>query len=158
MVIGTLNQNTTLDPGSAATFKGPVEKVLLPAGTRLFKLSAFNPSNSRHGGAVTGYWSNYEATTRGDWGWSGFQRMCRQFNVSERELARLVSAVKLEWNDLTWVWTVSLQKPVYGWHGHAAAQHKTGNQGIKLTGMNLQYYIPNLTPWHITVNSMVRAS
>ena len=153
-----LNDDVNLDAATQATFKGPIKRVELDPGYRLFKLSEYHPINPRNGGHVTDYWSDYQATDKGDWGWAGYQRMCNALNVGERELARITSAVKLEWNNLTWVWTITLRQKVWAWHGHTASQYKAGNSGPRLTGMNLQFYIPNLTPWHIHVVGRVRAT
>lgn len=153
----TLNRNHRLTAHQLSTFKGLPEKILLPRGKRLFKLSTYHPINSRRGGEVTEYWADQYASLKGDWGWDGLQRMVNHLNVSEKELVRLSSAIKLEWNDLDWVWFVELKEDVYGWHGHTANQHKTGDRGVRLTGMNMQYLIPNLAGWHISVLRSVRA-
>lgn len=152
-----LNENVALEDWARDTFKGQPQKVLLPRGKMLFKLSKYHPINTSKGGAITQFWSDYESTSKGDWGWEGLQRMTKHFGVSEQELARVTAAVKIEWNELTYAWRIVLNEPVYGWHGPAKSQYRTGQSGRKLPGTNMQYFIPNLAGWHVTVLDRLRA-
>jgi len=155
--MATLNENAVIEKWALDTFKGTPLKVLLSRGKTLFKLSTYHPINTSSGGSITGFWSDCESTSKGDWGWEGLQKMSRHFKVSERELVRVTAAIKLEWNELTYAWKIVLNEPVYGWHGAAKSQYRTGDSGRKYTGMNMQYYIPNLSGWHITVLERLRA-
>jgi hypothetical protein len=155
--MATLNENAVIEDWALRTFKGTPTKVLLPRGKTLFKLSMYHPINTSGGGTITQFWSDWESTSEGDWGWEGLQKMSGHFNVSEKELVRITAAVKYEWNELTYAWKVALNEPVYGWHGAAKSQYRTGDSGQRFPGMNMQYYIPNLSGWHIAVLERLRA-
>jgi hypothetical protein len=160
--MATLNENAVIEQWALDTFKGTPTKVLLPRGKTLFKLSKYHPINTSAGGTITQFWSDWESTSEGDWGWDGLQKMSSHFNVSEKELVRVTAAVKYEWNELTYAWKIALNEPVYGWHGPARSQLRTGTvdktgHDPRFPGMNMQYYIPNLCGWHIAVLERLRA-
>ena len=71
--MATLNENRDIEDWAKDTFKGEPRKTLLPRGKVLFKLSKFHPINTSKGGTVTQFWSDYESTSKGDWGWEGLQ-------------------------------------------------------------------------------------
>jgi hypothetical protein len=156
-----LNENEVLEPGSpeAETFAGTPTKVLLLKGTKLLKLSAYQPSNTNAGGAVTPWWAAWDPTAEGDWGYDGIRKMSGSLGVSEKEIARVAAAVSYDWNDLTRVWKIMLTEDVYGWHGRIGSQWRRQDQpgGLRFPGGNMQYYIPHLCPWHITVLENLRA-
>ncbi|UCQ50142.1 hypothetical protein DB731_12505 [Edwardsiella ictaluri] len=141
-------------------------KELLPAGTGLYK---FNGSNALSRRQVTDatllspWWSPIQPF-RHDGGLQQRMLLAKQNGVSMREWGRLTSVIKENWNSLDWLLEITLKVPVYAWFGgfkgmpridadfssrRNAALEKKG-RGSMLPGGATQFYIPNLTVWHIS--------
>ena len=123
-------------------FKDTVaDKVLLKAGTRLYKFNNFptlidtNWLNSQgitiHAGVtISPWWSPYDSfthkwsgiggrggSTTNDPGWDAKKKMAQLFGVSIREWGRITSAVKENWNSLAWLMVITLKHDAFGWFG-----------------------------------------
>lgn len=140
---------------------GVADKVLIPAGTQLYK---FNNSQllvdmawlrKELGitleGAVTisPWWSPYDGLTHAwsaesgrkgsvtdDPGWIAKKAMAARFGVSVREWGRITSAVKENWNSLEHLMVVRLKVDAYGWFGGftAMARMDVGATSKRLAG------------------------
>ena len=139
------------------------EKVLIRPGLKMYKFN--NDTNMWFNDRVTGkpamsqWWSPYDPY-RHDAGWEQKVRFARQFRISVRELGRLTSAVKENWNSLEYLLDITLKDPVYGFFGGFAQMTRLdkgkdslrgegegrGKGSINLPGGATQFYIPNLTP------------
>jgi hypothetical protein len=144
-------------------FKGGIaRRVKLPIGLRLCKLSDF-PSLAPPGAAkLSEWWSPFEAFDY-DPGFDSRVAMAKHFNVSIRELSRILVAVKENWNSLSYLLIIALRQPVYGFFGGVAGQARIDQgAGSKLkmgeargsgglAGNASQFYISGLTPRHATL-------
>lgn len=78
--------------------------------------------------------------------------------VSARELGRLTSVIREDWNTLEYILQIELLLPVYGWFGGFKGMPRIGkgkeslrksnvekSSGSSLPGGGTQFYIPNLT-------------
>jgi hypothetical protein len=89
--------------------------------------------------------------------------MAKHFNVSIRELSRILVAVKENWNSLSYLLIIALRQPFYGFFGGVAGQARIDQgAGSKLkmgeargsgglAGNASQFYISGLTPHHATL-------
>lgn len=124
---------------------GVADKVLLKAGTKLYK---FNNMASlvdmdwlgREQGitiqssvVISPWWSSYfpfdhkwtkESGFTGmtsDPGWAARKKLASHFGVSIRELGRITSVVKENWNSLQYLMCITLKHDAYGWFGGFAS-------------------------------------
>ncbi len=160
MANGTLNAevgwNDMPDYVRLAFTRGTGEKVLLPAGFRMCKLSDFESLAPPGSTAASPWWSPLEPY-RHDAGWEQRKRLASHFGVSIRELSRILVAVKENWNAMNFLLKVELTAPAHAFFGGVAGQDRldTGqtsrrkggeaSSGSKrLVGSASQFYIPNL--------------
>lgn len=168
---------TSTGPGTYVrdAFKNALaEKVLIGAGTLLYK---FNNYNSLHGSdaaaqyrPVSPWWSPFHPF-RHDPGWAEKKKLAGHLGVSVREWGRLTSAIKENWNSLTYLLVITLKHDVYGFFGGFSqmAAQDAGSTSLRITqgtekgfvpegrgarknlpGGATQFYIPNLRPTNIT--------
>jgi hypothetical protein len=127
-------------------FRGGVaDKVLLKAGTRLYKfnnmatlvdmawLGASQGITVQGSVVISPWWSAYEPFThvwskqsgfRGctdDPGWMARKSMAARFGISIREWGRITSVVKENWNSLQYLMVITLKHDAYGWFGGFAS-------------------------------------
>ncbi|MEL6363822.1 MAG: hypothetical protein AAFR11_03150 [Pseudomonadota bacterium] len=164
-----LNQSTAWSAVPAnvrEAFKGEPEKVELPAGMKIYKLSGY-PTLVKDGGSATTevspWWSPFHA-----YKWDGGLENRRKTaaamgGASLKELSRIVVAVREDWSSLDYVATANLKLAVYGFFGvvarqpkltAGAASKKSGDERGSTGGGNLlgsagQLYIPSLTLGHL---------
>ena len=117
-----------------AFYGGHAEKVLLGAGTILYKFNEY-PSlvagdeakamgtdpRSAVGAAyftqtLSPWWSPY-LPYRHDAGWEQRKKLAVQLGVSIRELGRVTAAIKENWNSLRYLLVIELKTPAYGFFG-----------------------------------------
>lgn len=163
-----LNQNVgwnDLEDFVRAAFQtkfGMPEKVLLPAGTVLYKFNDFRTLHGPSSNALSPWWSPYNPYKH-DAGWVQKEKIAKANGVSVREWGRLTSAVKENWNSLNYLLVINLKVPVYGFFGGfsqmsridvgVASKVRPGEMrgGSKnLPGGATQIFIPNLTADHVT--------
>lgn len=143
------------------------EKVLLPSDSKLYKFNDFNSPTAPGSKALSPWWSPYE-DYRHDGGWEQRKKLAALLGVSIRELGRVTSAVKENWNSLQYLLVITLNQPVYGYYGDFAQMPRmdagatskrvttagSGGGNVvsedrgatkNLPGGGTQFYIPNLT-------------
>jgi hypothetical protein len=143
------------------------EKVLLTAGSKLYKFNDFNTPTAPGSKALSPWWSPYD-DYRHDGGWEQRKKLAALLGVSIREFGRVTSAVKENWNSLQYLLVITLSDAVYAYYGDfaqmpredAGASSKRvstapaaggafvaeGRGATKnLPGGGTQFYIPNLT-------------
>lgn len=151
---------------------GKAEKVLLPTGMKLYKFNDFSTPTRPGSKEMSAWWSPYDAY-RHDAGWEQRKRLAQHFGVSIRELGRVTSAVKENWNSMQYLLTVTLKEQVYAFFGGFAQmpridRPKNGPPAVSkmvttapgsggefmaegrgltrdLPGGGTQFFIPNLT-------------
>lgn len=129
---------------------GVADKVLLKAGTQLYKFNNLPTLvdmgwlGAKEGitieGAVTisPWWSPYfsfmhtwsniggrKGSVTHDPGWAAKQAMAKHFGVSVREWGRITSAIKENWNSLKYLMVITLKHDAYGWFGGFTAMSRT---------------------------------
>lgn len=132
-------------------------KDLLPSGTMLYKFNDYSTLHGPSSNALSPWWSPYNAY-RHDAGWEQKKKIAEANGVSVREWGRLTSAVKENWNSLSYLLVITLSEPVYGFFGGfaqmariddgEASKMKPGEgkgKSKNLPGGATQFYIPNLT-------------
>jgi hypothetical protein len=153
-----------LEPFVRSAFQtkfGMPEKVLLPAGTVLYKFNDFRTLHGPNGNGLSPWWSPYNSYKH-DAGWEQKAKIAKANGVSVREWGRLTSAVKENWNSLNYLLIITLKDSVYGFFGGfsqmaridagAASKVKAGEArgaGKNLPGGATQIFIPNLTSDHV---------
>ena len=143
------------------------EKVLLTAGTKLYKFNDFNCPARPGSKELSPWWSPYD-DYRHDGGWVQRKKLAELLGVSIREFGRVTSAVKENWNSLQYLLIVTLSRPVYAYYGDFAQMPRQdkgqaskrvttapsgggsfmaeGRGATKnLPGGGTQFYIPNFT-------------
>jgi hypothetical protein len=99
-----------------------------------------------------------------DGGWEERKKLAALLGVSIRELGRVTSAIKENWNSLKYLLIIKLKSPAYGFFG-SFAQMARIDDGAKskvsegegrgstknLPGGGTQFYIPNLSPGDVSV-------
>ena len=142
------------------------EKVLLPQGFKLSKLSDFDSLAPPGATTLSPWWSPFEDYEY-DAGFENRVKLAQHFGVSIRELSRLLVAVKENWNSLKYLLVIQLRVPVYAFFGGVAGQLRidAADPGGKpvvskvlageasgktknLVGGASQFYIPNLQVDH----------
>jgi hypothetical protein len=136
-------------------------KDLLPAGMVLYKFNDHSTLHGLKGNALSPWWSPYEAYKQ-DAGWNAKLKMAKANGISVREWGRLTSAVKENWNSLSYLLVIALTVDVYGFFGGFSQMIRIdpGQQSKlkpgegrgpsrNLPGGGTQFYIPNLTADHV---------
>jgi hypothetical protein len=136
-------------------------KDFLPAGIKLYKFNDFSTLHGPSNNNLSPWWSPYNEYKH-DAGWHQKIKMAKANGISVREWGRLTSAVKENWNSLSFLLEITLKVPVYGFFGGfaqmqridagssskmAAGEKKGGSKN--LPGGATQFYIPNLTADHV---------
>jgi hypothetical protein len=143
--------------------RGLATKVLIPAGTALYKFTDWDMLSDTHG--VTPWWSPRKPY-RWDPGLDFRLDLAKQAKQHPSELTRQVAAVRTNWNGLANILTASLARDVWGFWGRVGWQPKFGNfplehmvkfdkvltelmkgkepNRIGLPGMGGQFYIPGM--------------
>jgi hypothetical protein len=152
----------TVDEVHAAFKHRKAEIRCLPAGLKICRLHAYNSlaPGTKDDTPITAWWSPYDPY---DWDAGIEQRfkLAQHFNVSMRELSRIVMAVGEGWNSLAYLWVATLTSPINVFFGIVAGQAR--NIGVtdtnaskvdrtkeasgktkNLAGNNAQFFIPNL--------------
>jgi hypothetical protein len=141
-------------------FKEPVAVVRLPPGTVLYKFNDYSSLQSAADAAqhkpISPWWSPYHPY-RHDPGWHAKEQLARHMGVSIREWGRLTSAVKENWNSLSWLCVITLRvgaRAAFGGFAQMArrdmlrASKAKSGEGRGLTanlpGGGTQFYIPDL--------------
>lgn len=147
------------------------EKVPLLPGTKLYKFNDFNSPTRPGSKELSPWWSPYD-DYRHDGGWEQRKKLAALLGVSIRELGRVTSAVKENWNSLQYLLVITLSAHVYAFFG-GFAQMPRIDQGAaskvvaasagggsfiaegrgataNLPGGGTQFYIPNLTTGEIS--------
>lgn len=144
-------------------FKGGMaEKVLLPAGFELYKFNEYNTLAPPGAPMISPWWSPYDPYKH-DGGWVQRKKLASHLGVSTREFGRVTSAVKENWNSLSYLLVIVLGHATYAYFGGFAqmaridagqsSKRKGGEArgGTKnLPGGGTQFYIPNLTPQDVS--------
>ena len=163
-----LNQNETfggLPPFVQQAFQtkiSVVTKDLLQPGMKLYKFNDFSTLHAPGNISLSPWWSPYN-DYKHDAGWVQKLKMAKANGISVREWGRLTSAVKENWNSLSFLLEITLKVPVYGFFGGFAQMQRMdagstskmalgeGKGGSKnLPGGATQFYIPNLTADHVS--------
>jgi hypothetical protein len=127
---------------------------------------------------ISPWWSPY-LPYKADPGWVQRLAMAKHFGVSIRELGRLTSVIRENWNSLSYLAIITLKEPVWGFYGgfqgmarkdllrkskqvvngsqvaekHRAgfkAEGSSGSKNLPGGGGASQFYIPSLTPSHVS--------
>jgi hypothetical protein len=147
-------------------FKGGMaEKVLLPVGFELYKFNEYNSLAAPGAATISPWWSPYQPYKH-DGGWIQRKNLAQHLGVTAREFGRVTSAVKENWNSLSYLLVIVLGQATYAYFGGfaqmaridagAASRRGAGEErGMtkNLPGGGTQFYIPNLRPqdvarWH----------
>ena len=164
-----INENATWEEvGSISTggngrvrdaFKnGTAKKVLLAPTFKLYKFNEYKTLTAPDSKSVSPWWSPYDAY-EWDAGWIERKNLAAHLHVNIRELGRVTSAIKENWNSLSYVLVTQVKNAAYGYFGGFAqmtridagqASKRDGNIEAKgstknLPGGGTQFYIPNLT-------------
>ena len=143
-------------------FLGIPQKVKIAPGFMLYKFTEFFIANRQ--GKITEWWSPVYPYGI-DPGLAARIHLAKHLGASPADLARVVAAVKENWNALTHLLQARLLMPVYGFWGQCAVQSRRdlcrpARAGIpappersdmpvvrtmNLPGYAWQFYIPNLT-------------
>ena len=173
-----INENTTwAEVGDISTggsghvrdaFKGSAaKKVLLGPTFKMYKFNEYQSLTAPNSKAVSPWWSPYEAY-EWDGGWQQRKSLAAHLKVSMREFGRVTSAIKENWNSLSYLLVVEVKTPVYAYFGGFAqmsridaGQASKVNTSIEakgstknLPGGGTQFYIPNLTSDDVTLVSV----
>ena len=173
-----INENTTWEEvGSISTggdgrvshaFKnGTAKKVLLVPAFKLYKFNEYRTLTAPNSKSVSPWWSPYEAY-EWDAGWEERKKLAAQLKVSTRELGRVTSAIKENWNSLSYLLVIQMKNAAYGYFGGFAqmaridplhASKRESNIEAKGSTQNLpgggtQFYIPHLKTNDVTLVSV----
>lgn len=154
-------------------FKGGyADKVLLPAGFELYKFNEYNSLAPPAATTISPWWSPLK-DYKHDGGWEQRKKLAAHLGVSSREFGRLTSAIKENWNSMSYLLIIVLGESTYAYFGgfaqmarmDANSQSKRviapgkgggdfkaeGRGGSKnLPGGGTQFYIPNLRPQDVS--------
>jgi hypothetical protein len=150
---------------------GFADKVLLPAGFELYKFNEYDSLAPPSAAFISPWWSPLR-DYKHDGGWEQRKKLAAHFGVSIREFGRLTSAVKENWNSMSYLLTVMLAQNTYAYFGGFAQMARLdkdtqskrvtaapGTAGFKaeargttknLPGGGTQFYIPNLRPQDVS--------
>ena len=143
---------------SDAFKNGTAKKVLLAPTFKLYKFNEYKTLTAPNSKSVSPWWSPYEAY-EWDAGWIERKNLAAHLHVNIRELGRVTSAIKENWNSLSYVLVTEVKNAAYAYFGGFAqmtridegqASKRDGNIEAKgstknLPGGGTQFYIPNLT-------------
>ena len=133
---------TKVDPSDRHAFRGPVRKVLLPTGSRLYRfVSLPDPGGVgfRGNGLFERPWWAPHST------FEELSKLATRTKKSLTEVARSRLAVRPPWNPaMDTLAIIELRAPVYGWAGATAPQPIDEDRSVMLLGHFEQVYVPNL--------------
>ncbi len=143
---------------------GIAERVLLEPTFKLYKFNEYRSLAAPNSTAVSPWWSPYEAY-KWDAGWIERKKLAEHLRVNIRELGRVTSAIKENWNSLSYLLVIEIRNAVYGYFGGFSqmaridvgqASKRDGTIEAKgstknLPGGGTQFYIPNLTTNDVTL-------
>ena len=146
---------------------GTAKKVLLAPTFKLYKFNEYKTLTAPKETRVSPWWSPYEAY-EWDAGWNARKKMAADLHVNIRELGRVTSAIKENWNSLSYLLVIQVKNAAYAYFGGFAqmaridaeqASKRDGNIEAKgstknLPGGGTQFYIPNLTTADVTLVSV----
>jgi hypothetical protein len=135
----------------AFTMRPPVVKILLPAGTRLYKWTEYPLFTGK---GITPWWSPVDSIVLPDGtlmeGFRVYQERAERLEVTHREFSRIRSAVTRQWNTMSRLLWIELTEAVYGFAGSVFGQlEDQGVDNVFLIGGSYQLWIPNLTAAHV---------
>jgi hypothetical protein len=113
-------------------FKHPKRVLLPPPESRTIKLYKFNSQKDliQRGSPeekgekpISPWWSAYEPYEH-DPGWLQKKAMAAAFKVTIREYGRNTSAIREDWNSLSWLVTITLTVPIWAVFGGFAAMDR----------------------------------
>jgi hypothetical protein len=152
-------------------FKGGfAEKVLLPGGFELYKFNEYASLAPPTATTISPWWSPLR-DYKHDGGWDQRKKLAAHLRVGIREFGRVTSAVKENWNSMSYLLVIILASDTYAYFGgfaqmvrldaHAQSKRVTssGAAGFKaegrgatknLPGGGTQFYIPNLGPQDVS--------
>jgi hypothetical protein len=143
----------SLDDIDRAAFVGPTQKMLVPAGTHLYKWTD-GPLVGPKG--ISRWWLFYERTRLPNGihadGFADFQEYARRLGKSDRDYARVRAAVSGEFkNRMTHVLNIVTRVPAWGFVGTVSGQPEfakqlTALQHVYFIGGAPQLCLPNLKP------------
>lgn len=116
-----------VETGVHDAFRGQVKLVKLRAGFRLYKFTQFD---LRPAGAVTPWWSPFGQFAQ-DPGLEERLREAASLGKDPADRARVLLAVRKDWNSLTHILTAKLLKDVYGFWGRTGWQPRFGVQSVE---------------------------
>ena len=137
---------------------GTAQKRLLDTSLKLYKFNHGDQLTRPDSNKVSPWWSPYDAW-EWDAGWEERKKLAAQLKVNIRELGRVTSAIKENWNSLSYLLVIQVQKGAYGYFGGFAQMTRLdvdkaskrdpkieASGGTKnLPGGGTQFYIPDLT-------------
>ena len=146
---------------------GTAKKVLLAPTFKLYKFNEYKTLTAPKSDSVSPWWSPYEAY-EWDAGWEERKKLAARLKVSTRELGRVTSAIKENWNSLSYLLVIQMKNAAYGYFGGFAqmaridplqASKRDSNIEAKGSTQNLpgggtQFYIPRLTTNDVTLVSV----
>lgn len=153
---------------------GKAQKVLLRSGTRIYKFNEYSTLAAPGREDLSPWWSPWEPYEH-DAGWEARTKMAAHFGVSVRELGRLTSVIREDWNSLSFLLSVELAADVYAFWGEFAGmaritegaasrrlgsapagagpgfvpEAKGGSAGLPGSHGVTQFYIPGLLVTHV---------
>jgi hypothetical protein len=141
---------------------GHADKVLLPPGFELYKFNEYNSLAPQGAATISPWWSPIDPYKH-DGGWEQRKKLAAHLGVSIREFGRVTSAVKENWNSLSYLLIIVLGEATYAYFGGfaqmaridagAASKRKAGEERgatKNLPGGGTQFYIPNLRPLDVS--------
>ena len=140
---------------------GMPTKDLVTEGTTLYKFNDFNTLHAPDNKSLSPWWSPFNSYKQ-DAGWEQKQKIAKANGISVREWGRLTSAVKENWNSLSFLLVIQLDVSVFGFFGgFSQMQRIDAGQASKMRGGEMrggsknlpggatQFYIPNLHADHV---------
>jgi hypothetical protein len=169
----TLNQGTFLKhvpQWAKDAFTGTIERVKLPAETRLYKISSHHlevpAENGAPAGDATPWWKPRDPFGQADLGLEDFLHFAHVLHTDAGDYSRVTSAVRRQWNGLAFLITARLCRDVFGFFGKIGWQPRNGGLSLAeierldgagprrrlgFPGGGYQFYIPNMKAFnHIT--------
>jgi hypothetical protein len=95
---------------------GAADKVLLPAGFEIYKFNEYNSLAPPSATTISPWWSPLHAYKH-DGGWEQRKKLAAHLGVSIREFGRVTSAVKENWNSMSYLLIVVLGHATYAYFG-----------------------------------------
>src|ERR1700757_3975398 len=92
-------------------FKGGfAKKVLLEPTFKLYKFNEYDTLTAKDSDKVSPWWSSYEPY-EWDGGWKQRKGLSEHLSVTMREFGRVTSAIKENWNSLSYLLIIELARP-----------------------------------------------